>query len=144
MHQLAVSAAVETETDTDPLFLLWVALQRPGKHFLVRCEPRGFDALAELASTLCAPPVRVCRLPGRLELPRDRSGTLLLNDVAELRLAEQIALHDWLGRSGGQLRVIAGTTKSPASLIARGKLLEGLFNRLSDVQFDLTSGQRAR
>ena len=139
MHQVAASVI-----ETDPLFLLWVASQRPGKHFLVRCDPGGFDALAALVTPLCAAPVRWCRLPGRLQLPQDKHGTLLLHDIASLTLQDQIALYDWLGRSGGDLRVIAGTTASMASLIAHGKFLEGLFNRISDVLFDLTSREHAR
>jgi hypothetical protein len=139
MHQVAASVI-----ETDPLFFLWVAAQRPGKHFLVRCEPGAFDALAAHATSLCAPPVRWCRLPGPLHLPQDSRGTLLLNDVATLTLQDQIALYDWLGRAGGELRVIAGTTVSMVSLIAQGKFLEGLFNRINDVQFDLTSREYAR
>jgi transcriptional regulator of aromatic amino acid metabolism len=134
MHQLAARVV-----ETDPLFFLWVASQRPGTHFLVRCEPGAFEALAARATTLCAAPVRWCRLQGQLRLPEDRRGTLLLNDIASLTLQDQIALFDWLGRYGGDLRLIAGTTASMTSLVATGKFLEGLFNRISDVQFDLTS-----
>lgn len=139
MHQVAANVI-----ETDPLFFLWVAAQRPGKHFLVRCDPGGFEALAAYATALCAPPVRWCRVPGELALPQDKRGTLLLHDIALLPLQDQIALYDWLGRAGGDLRVIAGTTVSLASLIANGKFLEGLFNRISDVQFDLTSREYAR
>jgi hypothetical protein len=139
MHRLAASVVA-----TDPLFFSWVACQRPGKHFLIRCEPGGFDALAALATTLCAAPVRWCRLPGRLRLPQDKHGTLLLNDIAALTLQDQIALYDWLGRSADDLRLIAGTTASMASLVAHGKFLEGLLNRINHVQFDLTSREYAR
>lgn len=139
MHKVAASVV-----ETDPLFFLWVASQRPGKHFLVRCDPGGFEALAVQATTLCAAPVRWCRLSGQLQLPQDKRGTLLLNDIASLTLRDQIALYDWLGRSSGDLRLIAGTTASMASLVAHGKFLEGLFNRISDVQFDLTSREYPR
>jgi hypothetical protein len=139
MHQIAASVV-----ETDPLFFLWVAAQRPGKHFLVRCEPGAFDTLAAHATSLCAAPVRWCRLPGPLQLPDDKRGTLLLSDISSLTLPDQIALHDWLGRSGGDLRLIAGTTASMAALVANGQFLEGLFNRISDVQFDLTSREYAR
>jgi hypothetical protein len=139
MHQVAASVI-----ETDPLFLLWVASQRPGKHFLVRCDPGGFDALVAHVSPLCAAPFRVCRLPGRLQLPDDKRGTLLLHDIATLTLHDQIALYDWLGRSCGDLRLIAGTSASMTSLVAQGQFLEGLFNRISDVLFDLTSREHAR
>jgi hypothetical protein len=130
--------------ETDPLFFLWLASQRPGKHFLVRCDPGGFEALAVQATTLCAKPVRWCRLSGPLQLPEEKRGTLFLNDIALLTLRDQIALYDWLGRSAGDLRLIAGSTASMTSLVAHGKFLDGLFNRISDVQFDLTSREYSR
>lgn len=139
MHRLAASAV-----ETDPLFFLWVAAQRPGKHFLVRCEPGRFEGVAAQAATLCAAPVRWCRLPGELRLPADKRGTLILGDIAALSLTDQIALYDWLGRSAGDLRLIAGTSASMASLVANGRFLEGLLTRISDVQFDLTSREYAR
>ena len=130
--------------ESAPLLLLWVASQRPGKHLLVECDPGGFEALAAQAETLCAPPVRRCRVPGPLDLPADRQGTLLIDDVAALGIDEQIALYDWLGRPGGDLRVISGTTSPMAPLLASGRFLEGLFNRLGNVQFDVTSRECAR
>jgi sigma-54-interacting transcriptional regulator len=139
MYQLATSYV-----ETAPLLLLWVASQRPGKHLLVQCDPGAFEALATQAMTLCLPPVRRCRLAGRLELPPDRRGTLLLDDVATLTIADQIALYDWLGSSAENLRVISGTTASLSALTATGKFLEGLFHRLGNVQFDLRSRECAR
>ena len=87
--------------------------------------------------TFCAAPVRWCRLPGPLQLPTDNRGTLLLNDIASLAIPEQIALCDWLARSTANLRLIVGTTANLSSLVEDGRFLEGLFNRINDVQFDL-------
>jgi transcriptional regulator of aromatic amino acid metabolism len=129
---------------TRPLLSLWLASQRPRQHFLVRCEPGGFDSLAAQVAMVGAPPVRLCRLPGCLQLPPDRQGTLLLNDVATLALQDQIALYDWLGTGAGDLRVISVTAASLASLVARGAFLEGLCHRLGAVQFDLTSRPHRR
>jgi hypothetical protein len=139
MHQTTVNYV-----ESAPLLLLWVASQRPGKHLLVECDPGGFEVLAAQAATLCAPPVRWCRVPGPLQLPADRQGTLLLNDVAALSLEDQIAVYDWLGQSAGDLRVISGTTSPMGPLLESGKFLEGLFNRLGNVQFDVTSRECAR
>jgi hypothetical protein len=130
--------------ESAPLLLLWVAAQKPGKHLLVECDPGGFEALAAQAATLCVPPVRWCRIPGPLQLPADRHGTLLLNDVAALTIEDQISLFDWLGGAAGDLRVISGTTTPIAPLLASGRFLEGLFNRLGNVQFDATSRECAR
>jgi transcriptional regulator of aromatic amino acid metabolism len=132
------------EVDTHPFLLLWLASQRPQQHFLLRCEPDRFESVAAQVSMLGVPPVRLCRLPGRLQLPQDKRGTLLLNDVAALGLADQIALYDWLGTGAGDLRVISVTTSSLAPLVARGAFLEGLFHRLGAVQFDLTSPEGSR
>jgi hypothetical protein len=78
---------------------------------------------------LGAPPVRLCRFPGSLQLPADKRGTLLLNDVDALSLRDQIALYDWLGSGAGNLRVISVTTSNLAPPAARGAFLEGLFHR---------------
>jgi hypothetical protein len=139
MPQVAVNYV-----ESAPLLLLWVAAQKPGKHLLVECDPGGFEALAAQAATLCAPPIRWCRIPGPLQLPADRRGTLLLNDVAALSIEDQISLFDWLGGDAGDLRVISGTTAPMAPLLATGRFLEGLFNRLGNVQFDVTSRECAR
>ena len=135
MQQLATN-----EADTHPLLILWLASQRPRQHFLLRCGQGRFDAVAEQVTMFGVPPVRLCRLPGCLQLPPDKRGTLLLNDVAALALEDQIALYDWLGTGAGDLRVVSVTTSSLAPLVARGAFLEGLFHRLGAVQFDLTSG----
>jgi transcriptional regulator of aromatic amino acid metabolism len=132
------------EVDSHPLLLLWLASQRPRQHFLLRCESGRFDSVARKVAMLGVPPVRLSRLPGSLELPPDKRGTLVLNDVAALGLADQIALYDWLGSGAGDLRVISVTTSSLAPLVARGAFLEGLFHRLGAVQFDLTPGQVAQ
>jgi Sigma-54 interaction domain len=139
MPQVAVNYV-----ESAPLLLLWVAAQKPGRHLLVECDPGGFEALAAQAETLCAPPIRWCRIPGPLHLPADRRGTLLLNDVAALSIQDQISLFDWLGGGGGDLRVISGTSTPIAPLLASGRFLEGLFNRLGNVQFDVTSRECAR
>src|SRR5213080_2233137 len=139
MQQVAVNYV-----ETAPLLLLWVAAQKPGKHLLVECDPGGFEALAAQAAALCVPPVRWCRIPGPLQLPVDRRGALLLNDVAALSIEDQISLFDWLGGGAGDLRVISGTSSPMAPLLASGRFLEGLFNRLGNVQFDITSRECAR
>jgi len=133
MQQLAMK-----DVESHPLLLLWLASQRPRQHFLLRCEPGRFDSVAEQVAMLGVPPVRYCSLPGRLQLPADKSGTLLLNDVAALALEDQIALYDWLGIGAEELRVVSVTTRALAPLVARGAFLEGLLHRLGAVQFNLT------
>ena len=85
--------------------------------------------------------IRLCPLPGPLHLPSDERGTLLLNDVATLAFADQIALYEWLGAGTGDLRIISVTAAPLAALVARGAFLEGLFHRLAAIQFDLVTGR---
>jgi hypothetical protein len=139
MQQLATS-----EVESYPLLTLWLAFQRPRQHFLVRCEPGRFGGIAAQVASFATPPVRSCRIPGRLELPSDTRGTLLLHDVAALDITDQIALYDWLGQRAQDLRVISVTTAPLAPLVAQGVFLEGLFHRLGAVQFDLTSEECAK
>jgi transcriptional regulator of aromatic amino acid metabolism len=127
------------EVDTDPLLILWLASQRPQQHYLLHCEPGRFESVAAQVAMLGAQPVHTCHRPGTLQLPPDKQGTLLLNDIHLLALTDQIALYDWLGTGAGNLRVISVTTSKLAPLVARGAFLEGLFYRLGAVQLNLTS-----
>lgn len=125
----------------DKLLPLWLAGQRPRQSLLVRCRPGGFPSVASEVTTAGVPPVWLCPLPGPLYLAPTKAGTLLLNDVATLTFAEQIALYNWLCAGTGDLRIISVTATSLAGLVTRGEFLEGLFRRLSAVQFDLTTGE---
>jgi hypothetical protein len=130
-----------TRVATGHLPPIWLAAQKPPHHFLVRCRRGGFASLAAEVMTLAAPPIRLCPLPGPLHLPADSRGTLLLNDVATLAFADQIALYEWLGAGTGDLRIISVTAAPLAALVARGAFLEGLFHRLGAIQFDLVTGR---
>lgn len=125
-------------------FLPWVASQRPGQHYLVRCEAEAVDALARQVASVGTPPVRVLRLPAPLHPPDTMYGTLIIADVHTLGLREQVAWSDWLAHGPGDLRIIAVTPVSLPSLVDFGLFLEGLFHRLSAVQFDLTRGSVPR
>jgi hypothetical protein len=137
MQQLATN-----DVENYPILTLWLAFQRPRQHLLLHCEPERFGRIASQVMMFGVPPVRLCRLPGRLELPLDKRGTLLLHDIATLDIRDQIALYDWLGNSANDLRVISVTTTALASLVADGAFLEGLYHRLGAVQFDLMSQER--
>ena len=108
----------------------------PGNTISLQCEPGRFDAVAAQVTMFGAPPVRVVPLARAISTAARQAGTLLLNDVDALALADQIALYDWLGTGAGDLRVISTTTSQLAPLVARGAFLEGLFHRLGAVQFD--------
>jgi hypothetical protein len=129
-----------THEDTiDAEFQRWVASQRPRQHYLVRCDRGAVFALARQVASVGAAPVRLLRQPAPFAPPSDSLGTLIVNDVHALGLRDQIAFYDWLGYGAGDLRIISVTPFSLQALTDRGLFLQGLFHRLSAVQFDLTS-----
>ncbi len=107
------------------------------RRVLVRCCKGGSTSVAAHVMSCGTPPVRVCWLPGPLRLPPDRTGTLVLDDVAALRIDQQIALSDWLGSRRSDVRVVSLTDAPLAQLVESGMFLEGLLHRLGEVQLDL-------
>ena len=130
---------VTEEITADTPLLVWLASQGRRQHFLVRRPIGRFESVASQLMSFGAPPVRLCRLPGPLPLPADRTGTLVLDDVAALSLEQQIALFDWLGAGRGDVCVISVTATPLASLVESGGFLDGLFHRLCRAQLDLIS-----
>jgi len=120
-------------------FQRWVASQRPRQHYLVRCDPDAVFALARQVASVGAAPVRLIQQPLPFRPPADASGTVILNDVHALGLREQIVFYDWLGHDAGEVRIISVTPFDLQALTDRGLFLQGLFHRLSAVQFDFTS-----
>lgn len=125
-------------------FQRWVASQRPRQHYLVRCDRDAVFALARQVASVGAAPVRVMHQPAPFNPPADSNGTLIVIDVHMLGLREQIAFYDWLGHGAGDVRIISMTQFSLQTLTDRGLFLQGLFHRLSAVQFDLTTRRMQR
>ena len=67
--------------------------------------------------------------------PGAPSGTLYLDEIADLPLDQQITLVGLLDHE--QTRIISGTAKNLSELIARGKFREDLYYRLSVSRIDL-------
>jgi hypothetical protein len=132
------------ENTTYSEFQRWVACQRPGQHYLVRCEQDAVFTLARQVASVGAAPVQLLYQPSPFSPPGHTSGTLIVNDVHALDLRDQIAFYDWLGHDAGELRIISVTRYALRSLIDRGRFLEGLFHRLSAVEFDFTSSRRVQ
>jgi hypothetical protein len=123
---------------TDRRLMIWLAAQKRRQNYLVQCPAGRFEGIGAHVMAFSAPPVRLCRIPGPLCLPPERTGTLVIDDVAGLRLDQQITLFDWLGSGGGDVRVISVTAAPLGALVESGAFLEGLFHRLSTVQLALT------
>jgi hypothetical protein len=125
------------EVTTDARLKVWLASERSERHLIVRCPRQRLASLALDVVATAVAPVRMCALPGALQLPSDRMGTLLISDIAALQLHQQIALFDWLGVRCGTPRVVALTAERIDRLVESGGFLEGLFHRLGSVQLHL-------
>jgi transcriptional regulator of acetoin/glycerol metabolism len=137
-----LNQVVEAVT-TDARLKVWLASERRERHLVIQCSTERLAALGLEVVAAAAPPVRVCTLPGALQLPSDRTGTLLISDIAALQLHQQIALFDWLGLQRATPRVVALTAQRMDRLVESGAFLEGLFHRLGSVQLQLTGGPTA-
>lgn len=126
----------------DALLLGWLAARGHRPNLLIECTPAGADTAMRHLMTWCALPFRYCALPGRLELPTARRGTLLLHDVAQLTLSQQVALYDWLSLDAGDMQVVSIATERLVPLVEDGRFLEGLYYRLNVIRLDAANGTR--
>ena len=108
-------------------------------HLLLNCGVAEVECIRLGLLQWGAAPVRHCKLPGPLLLPRAKRGTLLLEDVHELNLNQQIALYDWMTEGCEGLQIISITTGALDGLVKRGEFLEGLYYRLNVVRLDIKS-----
>jgi sigma-54-interacting transcriptional regulator len=120
-------------SDTNFLMSLLTKGQRPA--LLVLCREGGSQAVVNSMMTWCAPPVHRCELPGYLDLPLARCGTLVLTNASALTLEQQIELYDWLD-AGRSVQVVSVTSKPIWPLVEQGRFLEGLFYRLNVVTLE--------
>jgi len=112
--------------------------ERRRPNLLVVCNEVTVDAALRHLVTFCDPPYHVVTLPGPLDLPEDKNGTLLLMDVPRLSLEQQVALYDWLSTGTEDLQVVSISSRPVAPLIERGQFLEALFYRLNVIYLDAT------
>jgi Sigma-54 interaction domain len=140
VRQSGASSQFIEEVTTDARLKVWLASERSERHLIVQCSKERLAAVSLDIVALAAAPVRVCAVPGALQLPADRTGTLIISDIAALQLHQQIAVFDWLGLRRGTVRVVALTTERMDRLVESGAFLEGLFHRLGSVQLQLAGG----
>jgi len=135
MMTMPLSHTVSFSEDT-LLRALTSGQRRP--NILVVCNDVAVEAVSRYLVRLCAPPYHVCALPGRLELPVQKSGTLVLIDVDLLNLGQQLALFDWLGDVGQNVQVVSLSSAPLRPLVEQGHFLEGLFYRLNVIHLNAT------
>ncbi|OFV90834.1 MAG: hypothetical protein A3G76_06320 [Acidobacteria bacterium RIFCSPLOWO2_12_FULL_65_11] len=102
-------------------------------NLLVLCRGVEIESVVTSLTGLCARPVCARLLPVGRYLPSQRSGTLLLGDVAALTPSQQIELYDWMSGRPADLQVVSVTSVPLLPLVENGRFLEGLFYRLNVV-----------
>jgi hypothetical protein len=120
-----------------------VIARKPRPNLLVLCQDTDTESVARGLMQMCAPPLHVGRLPGALELPPRKTGTLLLHDVAALTVAQQIELFDWIGGHVGTTQVISVTSTPLLARVEDGRFFEGLYYRLNVVYVRATVDRAA-
>jgi transcriptional regulator of acetoin/glycerol metabolism len=108
---------------------LTMAPNRPS--LMVMCDDIELDAAIASLMKWCEQPFHICSLPGPLELPPARKGTLFLKDVARMTLSQQVALNDWIDRGRGDLQIVSASDTRLWPLVEEGHFLESLFYRLN-------------
>src|SRR5260221_10394882 len=76
-------------------------------NLLGECRGVSVEAAVRHVVAFCEPPYHLTALPGNLELPEVKKGTLMLADVAMMSLGQQMRVFDWLPRDGGNLQVVS-------------------------------------
>jgi hypothetical protein len=113
-------------------------------HLLLNCNRWEVECVLLGLAQWGARPVRHCRLPGPLMLPRYGCGTLLLEGLHSLNLTQQVALFDWMTHTAPNVQIISiASADVIESMVAKGEFLEGLFARLSVVRLDSRADRRA-
>jgi hypothetical protein len=124
---------------SDPALLANLTRKGWRPNFLVHCAPHEIHEVAKQLTRACVGPVHPCVLPGRLELPAQPAGTLLLARVEELTMAQQVELFDWISTWQGRVQLASIATTRLERLVAHGRFLEGLFYRLNVVYLEARS-----
>ena len=112
--------------------------ERRRPNLMVLCNEVSVDATARHLVKYCEPPYHLCALPGPLDLPLQKKGTLLLREVGRMTLRQQLSLYDWLSTGAPDLQVVSISSGALAPLVERGEFFEGLFYRLNVISLDAT------
>ena len=123
---------------SDEALVTWLTARDRRPNMMVLTSGAPVEAVAERLTRVCALPVTMNVLPGRLEFPQNRRGTMVLQNVSSLSLSQQIALNDWIDEGRGRTQIISITKTNLWPLVLSGEFLEGLFYRLNVTCLDAT------
>jgi hypothetical protein len=112
-------------------------------NLLVVCKGVSVEAAVRHVVAYCAPPYHLTAFPGKLDLPEEKKGTLLVADVAMMSIGQQMRLFDWLPADSEHLQVVSISSVPLRAQVDDGKFLEGLFYRLNVIYLDATRNRAA-
>lgn len=104
---------------------------------LVNCSASELHSVLGDLVGLCGPSIRMCSLPGSLDLPLQHTGTLLLSRIEEISDNQQLELFDWITMTHLSARVVSVATKPLEHLMRQGRFLESLYYRLNVMRMDI-------
>ena len=123
----------------EPLLVRSLTLSGVRPNCLVNCFSSDVEEVTCELLKWCGPSVRLCAMPGRLELPSNYEGTLVLTRIEEMSLDQQIALFDWMTTAHATVQVVSVATTRIDQFVKTGRFLEGLFYRLNVIRLDARS-----
>ena len=112
--------------------------ERRRPNLMVLCNEVSIDAALRHLVKYCEPPYHLCALPGPLDLPLRKKGTLLLRDVGRMTLRQQLSLYDWLSTGAQDLQIVSVARSCLIPQVECGEFFEGLFYRLNVISLDAT------
>ena len=139
---ITVADSFDFNAIDDVTLLQWLTAPGHRPNVLVESPQGATETIVRHLMTWCALPFRFSALPGTLELPSTRRGTLLLKDVATLTLSQQVMLYDWLSEGCGEMQVVSVASAPLQALVADGEFLEGLLYRLNVIRLNAARGTR--
>jgi len=105
-------------------------------NLLVTCRDLAMSSVTKHLMAWCTPPFHLCAAPGALAPPSRRCGTLFLEGVSALSLAQQMDVDDWVIQAAGSVQVVSITRVPLWPLVEAGLFLQALFYRLNVVSLD--------
>lgn len=123
---------LQTLLDTAPLGMLDSGAARP--NVVITCAAAEMPTVVARLQQMAVQPVHTCTVDQDPRWPVLTGGTLIVHDLAQLNMASQIELYDWMSQRVGTTQVIGLTTAPLAPLVERGQFLQALFCRLNVLQ----------
>lgn len=139
MKQIITMQSTEFAWLSHDALIKWLTTYERRPNLLIVAQGVPVEMVADQLMSVSTRPTLRNNLPGRLQLPATPNGTVVLQNVTALSLAQQIALNDWLADGCGDTQVISIATTPLWPLVLNGEFLEGLFYRLSVVRLEATT-----